>query len=82
MDSRRFLGSGVLSLGRIAAQQCCIEIKWEPAVDPDFVAAQTCDESDAILTGLPRGKTVKIKVNAFNDAGDGPASAVAENIAP
>ena len=59
-----------------------IEIKWEPAVDPDFVAVQTRGESDATLTGLPSGKTVKIKVNAFNDAGDGPASAVAENIVP
>jgi hypothetical protein len=36
------------------------------------------DEKDATLTGLPGGATVKLRVTAANDAGDGPASAVVE----
>lgn len=46
--------------------------------DPDFRNAVTRDESDATLTGLPSGATVKVKVTAANDAGEGPASAVVE----
>ena len=49
-----------------------------PGVDADFVEIQTRDESDATLTGLPSGQTEKFKVNACNDAGEGPDSEVIE----
>lgn len=59
-----------------------IEIKWEAAVNPDFVVVQTREEPEATLIGLPSGETVKVKVNAFNDAGDGPACVVVEMVVP
>ena len=40
-------------------------------VDTEFRRVLTREESDATLTGLPTGKTVKIRVNAVNDAGEG-----------
>jgi len=39
-------------------------------VDADFRAAATVTDSDATLTGLPAGKTVKVRVTALNDAGE------------
>ncbi|NCO39978.1 MAG: hypothetical protein GW892_14845, partial [Armatimonadetes bacterium] len=38
-------------------------------VDEDFVAALTVNDSDATLTGLPSGTTVRIRVTAVDDAG-------------
>jgi hypothetical protein len=58
------------------------EIKWEAAANSDFVAVQTREESEAILTGLPTSKTVKVKVSALNDAGEGQAGAVVEIVVP
>lgn len=39
-------------------------------VDPDFILAVTVSESNATLTGLPSGATVKIQVIAVNADGD------------
>lgn len=44
-------------------------------VDADFRQADRRDESDATLAGLPSGQTVKVKITAANDAGEGPESA-------
>jgi hypothetical protein len=46
--------------------------------DADFRNVVTRDETDATLTGLPSGATVKVQVTAANEAGEGPASAVVE----
>jgi len=51
-------------------------------VDADFRKADRRDESDATLPGLPAGATVKIKITAANDAGEGPESAVVEAKVP
>jgi hypothetical protein len=48
--------------------------------DADFRQADRRDESDATLTGLPSGATVKVKVTAANDASEGPASEVIEAV--
>lgn len=39
-------------------------------VDPDFILAVTVSESNATLTGLPSGATVKVRVIAVNADGD------------
>lgn len=39
-------------------------------VDADFVAVTSVTESDATLTGLPSGSTVKVRVTAVNAAGE------------
>ena len=39
-------------------------------VDADFRAVATVTDSDATLTGLPSGKTVKVRITAANDAGE------------
>lgn len=36
----------------------------------NFVAAATVADSDATLTGLPGGKTLKVRVTAASDAGE------------
>ncbi len=51
-------------------------------VDADFRAVATVTDSDATLSGLPSGKTVKVRVTAANDAGEGQASEVAEVVVP
>lgn len=39
-------------------------------VDADFQAAATVTDSDATVSGLPTGKTVKVRVTSANDAGE------------
>jgi hypothetical protein len=51
-------------------------------VDADFVRAETRDEGDATLTGLPSGKTLRVRIVAVNEAGPGAASAVTEIVVP
>ena len=50
-------------------------------VDADFVNLGLVDDNEHTFTGLPSGKTVKIKVIATNNAGDAPAI-VAEIVVP
>ena len=49
-------------------------------VDADFRAATTVADSDATVSGLPGGKTVKVRVTAANDAGESQASATVEAV--
>lgn len=49
-------------------------------VDADFHTVATVTDSDATLTGLPTGKTVKIRVTALNDAGESIPSAEVEAV--
>ena len=49
-------------------------------VDADFRAAATVTDSDATVSGLPGGKTVKVRVTAANDAGESQASATVEAV--
>jgi len=49
-------------------------------VDEDFVAALTVNDSDATLTGLPSGTTVRIRVTAVDDAGESGAGEVVEGV--
>jgi hypothetical protein len=51
-------------------------------VDTDFRRVATVTESDATITGLAAGQTVRVRVLAVNDAGDGPPSAVLEITMP
>ncbi len=44
--------------------------------DLDFVLAETVQDSDATLEGLPSGSTVKLRVRAVNSHGEGPWSEV------
>ena len=50
------------------------------SVDTDFRAVATVTDSDATLTALPTGKTVKIRVTALNDAGESTPSAEVEAV--
>jgi hypothetical protein len=45
---------------------------WKQVVgtDEDFVAALTVNDSDATLTALPSGATVRVRVTAVNEAGE------------
>ena len=47
-------------------------------VDLDFRRVATVTDSDATITGLPSGATVRVRVLAVNDAGNGPPSGVVE----
>lgn len=47
-------------------------------VDTDFKRLLTREESDATLTGLPSGKTVRVRILALNSAGPSAASEVVE----
>ena len=51
-------------------------------VDADFVAAATVTDSDATISGLPPGSTVRIRVTAVNDAGESQPSATVEIVIP
>ena len=51
-------------------------------VDADFVPAATVSDSDATLTGLPSGATVRVRVTAVNDTGESQPSAVKEAVVP
>lgn len=50
--------------------------------DPEFVAVQTVNDSDATLSGLPTGATVRIQVTAANSEGETLPSATAEIVVP
>lgn len=50
--------------------------------DADFVAVATVNDSDATLSGLPSGATVRIRVTAVNDAGESSPSAAVEIALP
>jgi hypothetical protein len=50
--------------------------------DADFVHAVTVTESDATLSGLPSGSTVKVRVTAANAAGESAPSAEAQIAVP
>ncbi len=47
-------------------------------VDEDFHAVETVNDSDATLTGLPTGATVKVRVTSVNAAGESQPGPVAE----
>jgi len=51
-------------------------------VDAGFRRVATVTESDATITSLPAGSTVRVRVLAVNDAGDGPPSDVVEAAMP
>ena len=51
-------------------------------VDANFRRVATVTESDATITGLPAGSTVRVRVIAVNDAGNGPPSDVVEVVIP
>jgi hypothetical protein len=51
-------------------------------VDPDFVGVLSVTESDATLTGLPSGATVKVRMTAVNDAGESQPSTEAQIVVP
>lgn len=51
-------------------------------VDSAFRRIATVTQSDATITGLPSGPTVRAHVIAVNDAGDGPRSDVVEVLMP
>ena len=51
-------------------------------VDEEFHRVLTRKNSDARLTGLPTGKTVRVRVNAVNTAGEGAYSDVVEIVVP
>jgi len=51
-------------------------------VDAAFRRVATVTESDATITDLPAGSTVRVRVIAVNDAGDGPPSEVVEAAMP
>ncbi|MBI3413808.1 MAG: fibronectin type III domain-containing protein [Verrucomicrobia bacterium] len=51
-------------------------LKQVVGTDPDFVLATTVDDSDAQLTGVPSGATVKLQVVPVNGVGEGAASEV------
>ena len=55
--------------------------KWVVTVDTDFVNLGLVDDSQHSFTGLPSGKTVKIRVIATNNAGDAPVT-IAEIVVP
>jgi hypothetical protein len=46
--------------------------------DAEFVLAATVTDSDATLTDLPSGATVRVRVTAVNEAGESQASGLAE----
>jgi hypothetical protein len=50
--------------------------------DADFVHAVTVTESDATLSGLTSGSTVKVRVTAANAAGESRPSAEAQIVVP
>lgn len=56
-------------------------LKQVVGTDADFVLADTVDESEAQLTGVPAGATVKLQVVPINGAGSGAASDVIELLA-
>jgi len=52
-------------------------------VDTDFHTVQTViGESEATLTGLPAGRTVRVRIISVNDAGSAPPSDVVEIVLP
>ena len=51
-------------------------------VDTDFRRVQTVDASEATLTGLPAGRTVRVRIIAVNLAGTAPPSDVVEIAVP
>jgi hypothetical protein len=50
--------------------------------DADFVFNQTVTESDATLSSLPSGETLKVRVTAANDAGESAPSVEQEIVVP
>jgi hypothetical protein len=56
--------------------------KQVTTVDANFVAADTVNDSDCTLSGLPGGKTVRVQIVSANDAGQGLPSATAEIVVP
>jgi hypothetical protein len=53
-------------------------LKQVVGTDPDFVLADTVERSEAQLTGVPRGATVKLQVVPVNGVGEGAPSEVIE----
>ena len=51
-------------------------LKQVVGTDTDFVLATTVDDSEAELTGVPAGATVKLKIVPLNGVGTGTASDV------
>ena len=51
-------------------------------VDADFVHVTNVTDSDYTFTGLPSGKTVRVKIIAANDAGEAQPSITAEIVVP
>lgn len=51
-------------------------------VDANFRRVATVTESDATITGLPSGSTVRVRIIAVNDAGNGLPSDVLEVVLP
>jgi len=51
-------------------------------VDADFVAVLTVTDSDGTLTGLPSGKTVKVRVIAVNGTFESLPGAEVEAVVP
>lgn len=50
--------------------------------DTEFRAVETVNDSDATLTGLPSGATVRVRVTSANDAGESGPGPEAEAVVP
>ena len=50
--------------------------------DNDFRAVETVTDSDATLSGLPSGSTVKIQVTSVNGAGESGPGPIAQIVIP
>jgi hypothetical protein len=59
-------------------------VQWAQVVtvDDDFVVVARVNDSDATLSGLTTGKTVKVRVPAVNDTGESQASEEKELVVP
>lgn len=51
-------------------------------VDQDFVAREAVHDLSVVLNTFTPGQTVRVKIVAANDAGEAPASPVAESVVP
>lgn len=55
---------------------------WIVGTDSGFHAVETVTDSDATLSGLPSGTTVKIQVTSVNGAGESGAGPIVEVVVP
>lgn len=73
-------GAGIIFADWLDAPRANRYRVWHQIVgtDLEFVATQTVNDSDATLTGLPSGATVRVQITAANDAGESQPGSFAE----